>query len=58
MENALDWILAQVEKPDIVSLSLGSLVPLIGVDYRVKQLWDQGIIVPSCIPWRRIDGEF
>lgn len=45
--NAMDWILAQDPKPDIVSLSLGADGVLPNVESRIKQLWDAGVIVVS-----------
>jgi hypothetical protein len=44
-ENAIDWILAQPSKPDILSLSFGSTMPMPGIESKLKQLWKEGVAI-------------
>ena len=44
-EAALDWIIAQPTKPDILSLSFGSTSTMSSIEGKIKQLWDDGVFV-------------
>ncbi len=44
-EDALDYIIDAGTKPDIVSLSLGSITSMPGIEAKIEALWHAGVVV-------------